>query len=108
MHEGNVRIELGIGGAADRSLAFVYRKEKTMTYKENTVTTSTKCGDYTVKAREVDIAIAEYLPNSVFGLREILESVVFVGLPHALWDDVDTVTGLLVLLAWHKDPSARA
>ena len=26
MHEGNVRLELGIGGAADRSPAFVYRK----------------------------------------------------------------------------------
>ena len=80
----------------------------TLARSEDTVTASTRHGHYTVKAWKVDVAIMENLPNSVFGLREILESVVFGGLADDWWDDVDTVTALLVLIAWHKDPSARA
>lgn len=79
-----------------------------MTYKENTVTTSTKYGDYTVKAWEVDVAIAEYLPNSINGLRDVLKSVAgYVG-SDPLYADVDTVTGLLVLIAWFEKQAARA
>ena len=73
-----------------------------------TVTASAGYGDYTVKAWHVDMAIREHLPNSAFGLREVLRSVAGPGLPDVLWDDVDTVAGLLVLIAWYKDPSARA